>query len=288
MNKCPVSVVVLTYNEEINLRACLASVVDLTADIFMVDSFSTDKTLEIAREYTPHIYQNSWVDFAQQRNWALDHLPLPHEWVLFLDADERLTPELGREIKEILAGPAAAVEGYYIKRNFYFLGKRLKYGGYQRDYILRLVKRSKARLRGRGVREYVAIRGAVGYLKYPMIHEDRKDLGFWIDKHNKYASWEAQELIRLQAYQGLLNGGRPAGDGKIEHYGKIWWREKVWVKLPILIRPLFYFFYRYVIQLGFLDGKAGLIYTFLHGFWYQFLIDAKYYEQKELFRRGSL
>jgi glycosyltransferase involved in cell wall biosynthesis len=283
MSKAPVSVIILTYNEEVNIRACLESVKDLTDEIFIVDSFSTDCTLEIAREYTDKIYQNAWVHWAHQRNWALDNLPLKTDWVLFLDADERLTPELRQEISTTLEAKKLEVQGFYIKRNFYFLGKWIKYGGYKKDYILRLIKKNQARSVGSGAREYVTISGITGKLQSYMIHEDNKDLSFWIDKHNKLANLEAQELLANKT--GLVSNIPSGKKVTIEHGIIIWLREKIWIKMPLFIRPFFYFIYRYVLQLGFLDGKAGLIYCFLHGLWYPFLVDAKYYEIKKSMKK---
>jgi glycosyltransferase involved in cell wall biosynthesis len=271
----------LTFNEEANLRFCLDSVKDWADQIFIVDSFSTDRTLEIAGEYTDNIHQNPWRDWAHQRNWALEHLPLQHDWVLFLDADERLTEGLRREMAAVLAG-GPSPDGFYIRRHFFFLGKWLRHGGYQKDYVLRLVRRQKARSLGSGAREYVTVQGALGKLQHPMVHEDRKGLGFWVDKHNKLASLEALELQGFaENHPGLLGTLETAESRRIEHRARIWLRERVWVRLPGLIRPIFYFLYRYVFQLGFLDGKEGLIYCFLHGFWYPFLIDAKYLELKK-------
>ncbi|AEB09502.1 glycosyltransferase family 2 protein [Desulfobacca acetoxidans] len=282
MAKAPVSVIILTYNEEVNIRACLQSAKDLTDEIFIVDSFSTDQTLNIARAYTEKIYQNAWVHWADQRNWALDNLPLKTDWVLFLDADERLTPELCQEISETLAGKAnPSVQGYYIKRNFYFLGRWLKHGGYKADYILRLIKKQQARILKRGAWEYATVQGELGYLNYPMRHEDARGLTYWIAKHNNYAIMESHELVRLDNKAGLTNEAAATNQRKIEHKFKIWLREKIWVRMPLFIRPLFYFFYRYIVQLGFLDGKEGLIYCFLHGLWYPFLVDAKYLELKK-------
>jgi len=284
----PVSVIILTYNEEVNIRHCLESVKYLSAEIFVVDSFSTDKTLEIAQEYTPHIYQNVWVHWAHQRNWALDNLPLSHDWVLFLDADERLTPELGAEMADTLARPQPQMAGYFIRRNFYFLGRWLKHGGYQADYVLRLVQKTRAHSVGSGAREYVTVTGKLGRLEHPMIHEDKKGLSAWIDKHNCLADLEARETLNLKADQGLSSQMAGQGGQKIEHGTKIWLREKVWVRMPPLLRPLFYFGYRYIFQLGFLDGKEGLIYCFLHGFWYPFLVDSKYLELKKFKEAAAL
>jgi glycosyltransferase involved in cell wall biosynthesis len=281
MGKAPVSVIILTYNEEVNIKACLESAKNLTNEIFLVDSYSTDRTLEIAREYTEKIFQNAWVHWAHQRNWALDNLPISYEWVLFLDADERLTDGLKQEIANTLTGSYQLLEGYYIKRKFYFMGRWLKHGGYQADYILRLIKRNQARSIGSGAREYVIVQGELGRLKNPMIHEDKKDLAFWIDKHNKLALLEAEHCVRLESKQVLSEKSVYHAKRHIEHSLKIWLRENVWVRMPLFIRPSFYFLYRYIYQLGFLDGKEGLIYCFLHSLWYPFLVDAKYFELKK-------
>jgi len=279
MKQAPVAIVILTFNEEVNIRSCLESVRGLTDEVFIVDSFSTDNTLEVAREYTDKIYQNAWVHWAHQRNWALDNLPISFDWVLFLDADERLTAELRVELADTLTNPRApAVEGYYIKRNFYFLGRWLKYGGYQADYILRLIRKDKARSIGGGAREYMTVQGQLGRLSGQMIHEDHKDLGFWIDKHNKLALLEAEELLRLEAQQPTEVQPQTQNGKKVEHSFRKWLRNNIWIKMPILIRPFIYFFYRYVVQLAFLDGKEGFIYCFLHGLWFNFLVDAKYLE----------
>jgi glycosyltransferase involved in cell wall biosynthesis len=282
--KAPVSIIVLTFNEEVNIQPCLKSVKDLTDEIFVLDSFSTDRTLELAREYTPNIFQNAWVHWAHQRNWALDNLPITNEWVCFLDADERLSEELSREIADTLAAPPANIDGYYIKRNFYFLGRWIKHGGYQSDFILRLIKRDKARSIGSGAREYVTVKGELGRLKNPMIHEDRKDIGVWIDKHNKLAKIEAMEALRCEAKQESMSKSVCTENTKIEHSYRIWLREKVWARMPLFIRPFVYFIYRYICQLGFLDGKEGFLYFFMHGLWFNILIDIKYLELKKMQR----
>ena len=280
MAMAPVSVIILTYNEELNIRFCLESVTELTDDIFIVDSYSTDKTLEIAQNFTDKIYQNAWVDWAHQRNWSLDNLPLSHDWVFFLDADERLTSELCQEIQATLSKSNEHFDGYYIKRNFYFLGKWLRHSGYQKDYILRFIRKDKARSIGSGAREYVIVEGELSKLTHPMIHEDHKDLGFWIEKHNKLAFLEARELVRLIKKEGITSqkGQFPK---KIEHGKRIWLREKLYIHIPLFIRAFIYFLYRYIYQLGFLDGREGFIYCFLHGLWYPFLVDAKYLEIKK-------
>ena len=131
--KIPLSIIILTFNEEDNLRACLESATDATEEIFIVDSFSNDRTLEIAREYTQKIFQNPWTHYAGQRQWALANLPFTNDWILFLDADERLTQPLKRELSQVIDQELKkpSLGGYYISRHFFFLGKRLRFGGCQ-------------------------------------------------------------------------------------------------------------------------------------------------------------
>lgn len=275
MEKASVSVIILTYNEEVNIKPCLESAKDLTDEIFIVDSFSTDKTLDIARESTDKIYQNAWVHWAHQRNWALANLPISHDWVFFLDADEYFTPELREEIAFTLASPNQSFDGYLVKREFYFLGRWLKHGGYNKDFILRFFKKDKAQSIGRGAREYVTIQGQVGRLKSSMLHEDHKDLGAWIQRQNGKATLEAQEILDKRS---LLSESDLFRDRKVEHSSRIMLHEKIWPRLPLLIRPFIKFCYHYILRLGILDGKEGFIYWFLMGLWYPLLVDAKYLE----------
>jgi glycosyltransferase involved in cell wall biosynthesis len=282
MAMAPVSVIILTYNEEANIPSCIESVRDLTDDIFIVDSYSTDNTLEVARQYTDKIYQNTWVHFAHQRNWAMENLPISHEWVLFLDADERLTEELRHEIEGVIS--TSENYGFYIKRHFYFLKRWIKHGGNQSDYILRLIRKDHAHVTQKGAWEYFVVQGNLGYLKNPILHEDQKGLTFWIDKHNNYSSIEAKELHNYNLRNVNKRNKNEQPDKRsthIERQTKIWLRENIWIRLPLFIRPFFYFMYRYIFKLGFLDGKEGFIYCFLHGLWYPLLVDAKYLEIKK-------
>ena len=281
MNKTPVSVVVLTFNEEANIRFCLESVRDLTDEIFIVDSFSTDKTLEIAQEYTDKIYQHPWTHYAGQRQWALANLPFAHEWLFFLDADERLTAplrqEIGRVAREETKNPA--IGGYYVPRKFFFLGRQLRWGGCQGGLKeLRLCHRQYLTIGERAGHEIYIIQGKTGTLKERLVHEDKKPLSAWIDRHNHYATINGAYLFSLRHGQaGPIEGlSRGASDRRL--YWKEVFRWKVWNRLPIGLRPAIYFLHNYFLRLGFLDGKAGFLYIFLHDFWYQLLIDAKYLE----------
>jgi len=281
MNKVPVSVVVLTFNEEANIRFCLESAQELSEEIFVVDSYSTDQTLEIASHYQPRIFQNPWTSYAGQRQWALANLPFTHEWVFFLDADERLTPALIREIGQVIAEQQKnpTTRGYYVPREFFFLGKPLHWGvcrGGMKE--LRLGHRQHLTIGERAGHEIYLISGNIGTLKGMLIHEDKKPLSAWIDRHNRYATINGAYLFALrQGKAGPIEGlGRSASDRRL--YWKEQFRRHVWNRLPAGFRPAIYFLHNYFFRLGLLDGLTGFIYIFLHDFWYQWLIDANYLE----------
>ncbi|NQT29325.1 MAG: glycosyltransferase family 2 protein [Candidatus Saganbacteria bacterium] len=272
-----VSVIILTHNEELNLELLLKNVKGWASDIFIVDSFSNDKTLEIATKYTDKIYQHKFKDFSDQRNWALRNLPFSNEWVLFLDADERLSDKLKIEIEKRLPAVKPQINGFYIKRRVYFMGRWMKHGGYYPHWLLRLVRHKKASCE-REINEHLVVPEPTLKLKEDILHISEKDLTFWIAKHNRFATMEALQLMKDRGYN-------LTSQSSVDKKRMLRWRR--WNKMPVLIRPLFYFLYRYFIKLGFLDGKEGLIFHFLQGFWYFFLIDAKYYEMQMNIAQGN-
>jgi len=256
----PISVIILTYSEELNLENCLKNIFGWADEIFIVDSYSTDKTLEIAKKYNCKIFQHPFENQAQQFNWALDNLKIKNEWILRLDADEYLTPELKDEITKTLKNTSDNISGYYMKRRVYFMGKWIKHGGYYPTWILRLFRYDKGKSELRKVDEHIVLtEGEASRLKNDFADDNKKDLTWWIGKHNDYASREAADFL-----SGNL------GVSKKRYY----------YALPMFFRAFLYFIYRYLFRLGFLDGKRGLMFHFFQGFWYRFLIDAKIYETK--------
>ncbi len=295
----PLTVIILTYNEEIHLERSLKNICDWCDEVFIVDSFSTDKTLEIARKYGVKIVQHKFENQAQQFNWALDNLKIKNDWILRLDADEYLTEELKEEIsfslnpltpakdglrfrlgfgeKEISS--SEEVNGYYIKRRVYFMGRWIKHGAYYPVWFLRLFRKGKARSEQREMDEhFVLLEGKAGKLKNDFIDDNKKDLTWWTEKHNNYASREAMAISNLKSQ--ISNLGGQAGR-------KRWLKNNFYYKLPLFFRAFLYFIYRYFFRLGFLDGKEGLIFHFLHAFWYRFLIDAKIYEKEKLLKNAK-
>lgn len=276
----PVSVVVLTYNSEPDLDGCLGSVAGWAGEIFVVDSFSQDATVDIAKRHGAHVYTNRFQGFAAQENWACEHLPLSYEWALFLDADEAVLPELRDEIGALLTDGEPREAGFYLRRRFVWMGRWLRHGGYYPVDELQLFRRSLCRVVDAGLREYNAVQGTVGRLRHDLVHESRKGLAYWIQKHVMYARREAEEQFNGYGAARLRAAAQPGIH--LEGTGRNRFREQAWNRVPLFVRPLLLFTYRYVMRLGFLDGIPGLTYCFLHELWYQFLIDLNLWE----LRRG--
>ncbi|BDA66764.1 glycosyl transferase family protein [Rivularia sp. IAM M-261] len=284
-NKIPVSVIIPAKNEEANLSACLASL-QQADEIFVVDSQSTDKSAEIATSYGAKVVQfyfnGRW---PKKKNWSLDNLPFRNEWILIVDCDERITPELWDEIAvSIQNDQQSQFNGFYLNRRVFFMGKWIRHGGKYPDWNLRLFKHKLGRyenlnteeIRNTGdneVHEHVILKGEVGYLKNDMLHEDFRDLFHWLERHNRYSNWEAR------VYYNILL--RKDDDGTIgaSLFGDAVQRKrflkKIWVRLPF--KPLLRFILFYIIQRGFLDGKAGYIYGRLLS-QYEYQIGVKLYE----------
>jgi glycosyltransferase involved in cell wall biosynthesis len=281
--KSPVSVIILTYNEGHNIEKCLKSVYKWTEAILIVDSHSTDRTVEIASKYTDKIYQHPFETQAQQFNWALDNLPLVTDWIMRLDADEMVTPELSDEIHDILHTLPSDVNGLYLKRRVYFGGKWIKHGGYYPTWLLRIFRRGKGRCEDRLMDEHIVVtEGKAVQLKNDIIDYNRKGLSFWIDKHNRFATREMLEILAEgSGNHNSNNMSVNASSAGFQQSRKRWLKNNVYLEFPLFLRAFLYFIYRYFFRLGFLDGKEGLIFHFLQGFWYRFLVDAKIYEYQK-------
>jgi glycosyltransferase involved in cell wall biosynthesis len=266
----PVSAVVLTHNEEANLEPCLRDL-SWADEIFVVDSGSTDRTLSIARACGARTVSHPFETHARQWMWALNHLPLRHDWVLGLDADQRVTEELRREIERAVARPGR-VDGYYIKRRHVFQGRWIRHGGYYPKYLLKLFRRSRVRLDpGELVDHHFYVPGPCAKLRFDLIEENLKenDLGFWMEKHRRYADL----MARQEMERGEAPPVTPSPGGTPDQ--RALWLKKIWRRLPLFARPVGYFVYRYFLRMGFLDGRPGLLFHFLHGFWFRWQVDLR-------------
>lgn len=231
------SVIIITYNEEENIKHCLESV-QWSDEIIIVDSFSNDKTVEIAKEFTSKVFQNKWTNFSQQKNLALGKTS--SEWVLNIDADERATPELKEEILTILNSEFQSFDGYYIPRRNHYLGRWIRHCGWYPDYKLRLFQRGKGRFNERMVHESVVVEGRKGYLKSCLNHYSYKNLSDHLRRIDKFTSLAAEEMF---------TNGKRAG------------------VFDLLFRPLTRFIKMYLIKKGYLDGIYGLIVSIIGGFY---------------------
>jgi glycosyltransferase involved in cell wall biosynthesis len=268
-----IAVIILTYNEEANITQALDSVCGWARQVFLVDSFSGDATVEIARKFDCQVSQNHFEGYAAQRNWALDELPIECEWVFFLDADEWITKELKDEITRVIASNPSQ-NGFFMRRRLMWMGVWVRRAYYQ-TWILRLFRRGQARCEHRSCNEHLVIEGDAGFLKADLVHEDRRSVSDWIAKHNRYATLEAIELLNAENFAHDIPT-RFWSASQVER--KRWLRYRVWNRMPPLLRPLLYFVYRSVLCGGFLDGPRALVYHFLQALWYPLLIDIKYLE----------
>ena len=270
------SVILLTMNEELNLPSCLESLKGLDSEIFVVDSGSTDRTLDISKSAGARIFHHAFEHYGAQRNWAQENLPISGEWVLHLDADERLTPELVSEINQVLQNPPPDIEGFMLRKRTIFMGRWIRHGGHYPSYHLRLFRRSHGTCEDRLYDQHFLVDGQVQSLKHDYLDIVACNLRSWTLRHSKWAQLEAEEILRVHK-----NGNRvrPDADGNpIEK--RRWLREGVYLRSPLFSRAFLYWFYRYFFRLGFLDGKEGLIFHFLQGCWFRFLVDATIYEDK--------
>jgi glycosyltransferase involved in cell wall biosynthesis len=280
--KVPVSVLIPAKDEEYNLAACLESV-ERADEVFVVDSQSSDRSEEIAHSYGAKVVQfyfkGGW---PKKKNWSLDNLPFNNEWVLIVDCDERITPELWDEIAQAIQN--SDYNGYYLNRRVFFLGKWIRHGGKYPDWNLRLFKHRQGRYENlhtedipntgdNEVHEHVVLHGNVGYLKEDMLHIDFRDIYHWLERHNRYSNWEARVYYNLLMGQG--DGGTIGADLFGDSVQRKRFLKKIWVRLPF--KPLLRFILFYFVRLGFLDGKAGYIYGRLLS-QYEYQIEVKLYE----------
>lgn len=281
--KAPISVVIPVKNEEKNIEKCLRSV-EFADEIFVVDSSSTDKTVEISRKFTDKIYNFEYRgEWPKKKGWAISSLPFRNEWIFLLDADEEVSEELRDEIIKLFEGNPDA-DAYFVNRKFYFLGKWIRHCGWYPSWNIRLFKKGKVRFErltlssreeygDAEVHEHLLVDGRAGYLKNDLIHNDLKGIYGWIEKHNRYSEWEAEVYLNLKRGKEK-EGLKPSLFGNPVERKRF--LKKLWVNIPF--RPLLRFFYMYIYRLGFLDGYPGFIFSLLMSY-HELMINAKMRER---------
>jgi glycosyltransferase involved in cell wall biosynthesis len=276
IDQLPLSVLVTTRNEEVNIERCLRSVHGFADQIFVLDSESADRTVEIASRFAevrtlayehgriiPWIFQ-----------WGLDNLPLRHDWVLILEADQALTPELRAEIAAVLVRPEVREDGFYIRRRQIFRGRPLRFGGYGSKVLLKLFRRSRSELDPVEQDTRVYVHGPVGRLRSPLDEWNRKEdfILFYLEKHLRYAEAFAREEYERRRRR-LPWKATPRFFGTPDE--RILWLKDRYYRLPLFVRPALYFLYRYFFLLGILDGRTGFVFHFLQAFWFRLVVDIR-------------
>ncbi len=287
--KADIAVIILTYNESLHLSRALRHIEGFARQIFVVDSFSTDDTVEIARSFGAQVLQHPFQNQARQFQWAMDNAPIVTEWVMRLDADEIIEPDLGAEIVSRLATLPPEVSGVYLNRKTIFQGRFIRHGGRFPLLLLRIWRHGKARIEDRWMDEHIyLLEGRSVAFSGGFADHNLNDLAYFIEKHNNYASREALDVVNRTLNLWDLEPGVLAGESGRRQAGmKRFIKEKVFNRIPFQISALAYFLYRYVIRLGFLDGSEGLVYHVLQGFWYRFLVGAKVREIEKALRKTS-
>ncbi|NDA63164.1 MAG: glycosyltransferase family 2 protein [Chitinophagia bacterium] len=280
-----ITVVILAFNESIHLRRAIDSAKGLTDDIVVVDSLSTDDTVQIARQCGAKVLERAWENnHSVQFNWAIDQLEQdPHwqaQWIFRLDADEIITASLCQEIERTLASAEKNIVGYDCQRSIVFMGHLLRYGGMSRNRVLRLYRRGHGYSESRWMDEHIVIDGPCGHLSGAVIDNNLNNLTWWTAKHNTYASRAAIDyLIRKYGSKG-----REAHSlTQFPQNNNL--KDRLYRLLPLGLRGLIFFIYRYIFLLGFLDGKVGAYFYFLQTWWYRTLVDAKITEVEQCMQK---
>jgi glycosyltransferase involved in cell wall biosynthesis len=272
------AVIILCKDEELHLARALKHVAAISKQIFVIDSYSTDGTMEIARKFGATVLQNKFINYAKQFQWAIDNAPITAEWVMRLDADEVVERDLADNLLSRLAALPADVVGINLKRKHIFMGRWIRHGGRYPLVLLRIWRRGHGRIENRWMDEHMIVSGGrTVVFDGGFADHNLKDLTFFTEKHNWYATREAIDiLVQRFSLGGVENLRREhsSRQASIKRFVK----QKVYNKMQLQFAPLAYFVYRYFFQLGFLDGKEGLIYHVLQGFWYRFLVGAKVVE----------
>jgi glycosyltransferase involved in cell wall biosynthesis len=268
-----ISVVVLTHNERVHIERCIRSARQFAQEVFVVDSGSDDGTVEIARSLGAAVYQHAWENHhARQLNWALTHLPIPTEWVFRLDADEWVSSELAEELNTRLQTLPADVTGVVLPRRQYAFGRFLRWGGHP-VHLLRVFRRGQARCEERWMDEHLVLTsGRACTFQHDFVDENLKPLHWWTTKQANYAVREAADTFLARAGRADQQHDDVPEDRSSRRKRLL--KIHVYRRIPRFIRPVPYFFYRYVLQLGALDGVPGLMWHVLQGFWYRFLVDS--------------
>ena len=271
------TVVILTLNEARHIERALRSIARFADRCVVVDSGSADDTVALARALGAEVLTHPFVNQARQFNWALEQLSSDTDWVFRLDADEVVSDALAAEIAARLPDLPDDVVGLTMPRRIAFLGRPIRHGGLFPVNILRLFRFGQGSSEDRWMDEHITVDGRVEALQGELLDDNLNSLGWWVDKHNRYASREALQILLDERHTAPVTATAAMG---AQTAAKRWINRKLYTRLPLGWRAFAYFFYRYLVRGGFRDGYPGLAFHTLQGFWYRFLVDAKLYEAR--------
>lgn len=277
-----ISVLILTYNEELHIQRCIESVLPITNNIFVIDSFSSDKTVEICKTFGATVYLRAWKNYADQFQWALDNCPIETTWVMRLDADEHLDSTMQKALPVLLANAPASVIGLNCYLRNIFMNRKIRFGGYDPLNLLRIWRTGSGRIESRWMDEHIILNeGKTLQVSGEILHNNLNNHRWWTEKHNKYADREMIDILNKRYdFFGIDTQQKQPGNSQAKIKRLL--KERVYNKLPLFIRPTLYFAFRYVLCLGFLDGKEGFAYHFFQAYWYRSVVDVRVFEAERL------
>ncbi len=272
-----ISVIILTFNEEKHIARCIQSLLSFTNKIYIIDSGSTDKTIEIAENLGAKVTVNQWVNYATQFNFGIETNPFKTKWLMRMDSDEYVLPELSDEINQKLLVIPEEISGMYIKRRVLFFDKWIRHGAYYPIWLLRIWRNGHGICEESWMDEHIKLfQGKTVQMQEDLVDHNLNNLTWWTQKHNLYAIREVIDLLNIKYNFRNFESVEPKLLGTQEQRKR--YLKVKYASFPLFTRPIIYFIYRYFLRMGFIDGKQGLMWHFLQGFWYRFLIDAKIYE----------
>ena len=278
--------IILTKNESQHIARCIESLAGQADHILVVDSGSTDDTVAIAKSLGAEVVHNDWVNYAVQLNFGIDHVRGRGGWVLRIDADEYFDPASTESLKDAVTNAAPTTGALSVDRRVVFMGRRIRHGSIEPNFMVRLWRNGQGHCEARWMDEHVVVEGDIVRTGVVITDHNLNPLTWWTEKHNHYASREAIDILNRQdrfidteAYSESKIKGQ-----KIKRFLK----EGVYLNTPATLRTLFYFLYRYVLRLGFLDGRPGFYFHVLQGFWYRTLVDAKITEIRRAQKAGGM
>jgi glycosyltransferase involved in cell wall biosynthesis len=277
-----ITAIILTYNESLHIKRCIQSIQPYVREVFVIDSFSTDNTVELAKGLGAKVYQNPFVNQAVQFNWALANCPIKGEWIIRIDADEYIDNRKNIDLQDYLNNIPKEINGLHISRKIKFLGGELKHGTWYPKWNLRIFRAGKGTCENRWMDEHIVLTEGISQkLWFDFVDDNLNNLNWWISKHNNYSDREVADYF-FQLEADKQSAVKPKAFGSDAERKR--WLKKQYHKFPLFFRPFLNFTYRYFFRLGFLDGKQGFLWHILQGFWYRMLVDAKIWELKRRFK----